>query len=70
MAIKRYIATADNTITNAYQMDLSTRGTGSNMGAADTLEAFYIFGQAVKAPGSIARHLKSQEFLFNSMLTK
>tara|TARA_R100001510_G_C7654142_1_gene212756 strand:- start:1387 stop:3375 length:1989 start_codon:yes stop_codon:yes gene_type:complete len=51
MAIKRYIATADNTITNAYQMDLSTRGTGSNMGAADTLEAFYIFGQAVKGTG-------------------
>mgnify|MGYP003120719191 FL=1 len=51
MAIKRYIATADNTITNAYQMDLSTRGTGSNMGAADSLEAFYIFGQAVNGTG-------------------
>ena len=52
MAIKRYIATSDNTITNAYQMDLSTRGTGSNMGAADTLEAFYIYGQVTSGPGA------------------
>tara|TARA_R100000805_G_C3626399_1_gene138118 strand:+ start:15019 stop:16995 length:1977 start_codon:yes stop_codon:yes gene_type:complete len=52
MAIKRYIATADNTITDAYQMDLSTRGTGSNMGAADTLEAFYIYGQLSSSGGT------------------
>jgi len=54
MAIKRYIATADNTITNAYQMDLETRGTGSNMGAADTLEAFYIYGQVSSSAGTTA----------------
>ncbi len=54
MAIKRYIATADNTITNAFQMDLQTRGTGSNMGAADTLEAFYIFGQVSSSAGTTA----------------
>ena len=46
MAIKRYFANADNTITNAYQSDLSTRGTGSNMGQADILEVFSIFGQS------------------------
>ena len=40
MAIKRYIASADNTITNAFRANLSTRGTGSNMGAADVLEVF------------------------------
>ncbi len=54
MAIKRYIATSDNTITNAFQMDLSTRGTGSNMGAADTLEAFYIYGQVSSSAGTTA----------------
>lgn len=54
MAIKRYIATADNTITNAYQMDLQTRGTGSNMGSADTLEAFYIYGQISSSAGTTA----------------
>ena len=52
MAIKRYIATADNTITNAYKMDLTTRGTGSNMGSSDALESFYIFGQTSQGIGS------------------
>ena len=46
MAIKRYIANKDNTITNAFMDDLSTRGTGSNMGASDILEVFSIVGQA------------------------
>ena len=46
MAIKRYFADADNTITNAYKADLSTRATGANMGAADVLEVFSIYGQA------------------------
>ena len=45
MGIKRYFATADNTITNAFKNDLITRGTGSNMGASDILEAFVIHGQ-------------------------
>ena len=45
MAIKRYYATIDNTITNAYKSNLLTRGTGSNMGASDILEAFVIHGQ-------------------------
>jgi len=44
MAIKRYEASADTTITNAYKMDLTTRATGSNMGAADILEVFHIYG--------------------------
>ena len=45
MGIKKYYATKDNTITNAFKIDLLTRGTGSNMGAADILEAFVIHGQ-------------------------
>jgi hypothetical protein len=49
MSLKRYAATADNTITNAYQSDLTTRGTGSNIGAADSLEVFSIFGQATSS---------------------
>lgn len=51
MAIKRYFATKDNTITNAFKSNLSTRGTGSNMGAADVLEVFSIFGQASSSSG-------------------
>lgn len=45
MGIKKYYATKDNTLANAFQNDLSTRGTGSNMGAADILETFVIHGQ-------------------------
>ena len=45
MAIKRYFATKDNTITNAFKSNLLTRATGSNMGASDILEAFVIHGQ-------------------------
>lgn len=46
MAIKRYFAISDNTITNAYEYNLTTRATGSNMGASDVLEVFSIYGQA------------------------
>ena len=47
MAIKRYGANADNTITNAFDASLlnSNRATGSNMGRADVLEVFSIYGQ-------------------------
>ena len=47
MSIKRYTAVKDNTITNAYGVNkgTSTRATGSNMGAADILEVFSIYGQ-------------------------
>ena len=46
MPIKRYIATADNTITNAFKENLVTRATASNMGNSDILEIFSIYGQA------------------------
>jgi len=46
MGVKKYMATADNTITNAFKFNLTTRGTGSNMGAADILEVFHIYAQA------------------------
>ena len=44
MGVKRYEADADNTITNAYKADLTTRATGSNMGNADILEVFHVYG--------------------------
>ncbi len=52
MAIKRYFATKDNTITNAFKADLLTRATGSNMGASDILEAFVIHGQTSASIGA------------------
>ena len=45
MGIKKYFASKDNTITNAFKDNLSTRATGSNMGVSDILEAFVIHGQ-------------------------
>jgi len=51
MAILRYTASADNTITNAFKANLITRGTGSNMGYADSLEIFSIYGQESGSAG-------------------
>ena len=57
MAIKRYYAKFDNTITNAYEENLTTRGTGSNMGASDILEVFSIYAQASTSSSEEARTL-------------
>ena len=57
MAIKRYIANADTTITNAFKSNLRTRGTGSNMGASDVLETFFIYGQAHTGSTEVSRIL-------------
>lgn len=55
--IRRYYATKDNTITNAFEENLVTRGTGSNMGASDVLEAFSIYAQASQTSSELARTL-------------
>lgn len=57
MAIKRYTANKDTTITNAFQMNLRTRGTGSNMGASDSLEVFSLFAQASSGSSELSRML-------------
>ncbi len=57
MAIKKYTATKDNTITNAFGIDLSTRATGSNMGAADILEVFSVYGQETTSSVELSRVL-------------
>ena len=57
MGIKRYTANADTTITNAFRSNLSTRGTGSNMGRADSLEIFSIYGQESSGSAELSRAL-------------
>lgn len=52
MGIKKYVADADNTITNAYKLDLKTRATGANTGEADILETYSIWGRV--SPSSSA----------------
>ena len=63
--IRNYTASADTTIVNAYQPNLSTRGTGSNMGMADVMEVFSIYGR--QTPSSSAAQA-SQEL--SRMLVK
>jgi len=58
MGLRRYTGSADNTIASAYQGNLSTRGTGSNMGMSDILETFSIYGRQTPS-SSLA--LASQE---------
>ena len=57
MAIKRYIADADNTITNAFEETLTFESTGSNMGRADILEVFSISAQANTSSAELSRVL-------------
>ncbi len=57
MGIKRYTANADTTITNAYKQNLQTRATGSNMGLADSLEVFHIYGQESSSSAENSRVL-------------
>lgn len=57
MAIKKYFAVADNTITNAFEENLNTRGTGSNMGQADILEVFSIYAQQSTSSAELSRAL-------------
>jgi len=67
MAIKRYTAIADTTITNAFEEDLTTRATGSNMGGSDVLETFVIYGQA---SGSGGMSVEKCRFLLKFDTTK
>jgi len=57
MAIKRYFADADNTITNAYKASLTERGVSGNMGQADILEVFSIYAQAATSSSELSRIL-------------
>jgi len=57
MSIKRYVATKDSTITNAYKSGLTTRATSANMGKSDSLEVFSIYGQASESSLELSRVL-------------
>jgi hypothetical protein len=57
MAIKRFFATADTTITNAFKANLTTRGVSGNMGQSDILEIFSIYGQSNPSSSELSRVL-------------
>ena len=67
MAIKKYYANKDNTITNAFRQDLTTRGTGANMGLSDIVETFSIYGQASATSTELERILI--EFPISEIIT-
>mgnify|MGYP003625989715 CR=1 FL=1 len=67
MAIKRYVANADNTITNAFDPDLQTRATGANMGYSDIVETFSIYGRQATSSVELQRIL--MKFPVNSIVT-
>ena len=66
MAIKRYIASQDNVITDAFKANLTTRGTAGNMGASDILEIFSIHAQANTS--SLERTRTLVQFPINKIL--
>jgi hypothetical protein len=55
MAIKRYKATADNTIANGFKESLTVRATGSNMGQADVSEIYSIYGRETSTSSELSR---------------
>lgn len=57
MPIKRYTADADTIVTNGLKESLIQSGSLSNMGAADSLEVFYIFGQGSTSSQEQARSI-------------
>ena len=67
MAIKRYKATADNTIANGYQENLGTRATGSNMGLADVSEVYSIYGRESTTSSELSRIIT--QFDVNSIIS-
>ena len=57
MPIKKYTADADNTIVNAFQSDLQTRGTGANTGEADVLETYSVYDRVASGSQELSRIL-------------
>jgi len=57
MSIKKYYANKDNTISNAFKENLSTRATGSSMGQSDILEVFSVYGQTTTGSVELSRIL-------------
>lgn len=57
MAIKKYYASADTTITNAFKTNAILRGVSGNMGASDILEVFSLYGDVNTTSSELSRVL-------------
>jgi hypothetical protein len=65
MAIKRFVSTKDNTISNLFLPNLADRGTAGNTGQSDILELFSIHAQA--SSGSLEKSRILIEFPTNEI---
>lgn len=63
MSIKKFYATADTTITNAYKEGIKLRATDANMGLSDSLEVFFIHGQTPDPQALAADKLEEARIL-------
>jgi hypothetical protein len=57
MPLKRYTASADTTIVNAFEPNLRTRGTGANAGYADVSEVYSVYGRETTSSQELSRIL-------------
>ena len=55
--IKNYTASADNTIVNTFKNNLDNRATGSNVGRADILEVYSVYGRQTTSSQELSRIL-------------
>ena len=53
--IRKYSASADNTMVNAFEANLRTRATGANAGLADVLEVYSIYGRQYTGSQELSR---------------
>ena len=68
MSIKKFFASKDNTITNAFKENLVSSGSLSNMGQSDILEIFSIYAQASSSSLETSRVLV--EFPISEMISE
>ena len=57
MGLTQYTASADTTIVNTYEPNWATRATGANMGEADVVEVFSIYGRVTTSSQELSRAL-------------
>ena len=55
--IRKYSASADNTMVNAFEANLRTRATGANTGLSDVLEVYSIYGRQYTGSQELSRVL-------------
>ena len=69
MAIVKFTASLDNTIVNAYQENMTTRGTGANCGQADIIEAYSIYSRQMASSSATSGSQELSRILIQFPIT-